>query len=106
MPVPRQLRAIKEGVGEKASAPQSAEIELRFSSEISRTKEQSYFRSPTENHQKSINPPKPKLTEAPNTTILIAPPNKPRRLAERLGGFSLITSPLPDSVHVFANAST
>ena len=55
--MPRQFRAIKEGVGEKASAPQSAEIELRFSSEISRTKEQSYFRSPTENHQKSINPP-------------------------------------------------
>ena len=77
-------------------APQSAGIELRFSSEISRTKERADFCSPTENHQKSINPPKPKLTEAPNTTILIAPPNKPRRLAERLGGHSTKNpSPLP-----------
>ena len=33
--MPRQLHAIKEGVGEKASAPQSAEIELRLARERS-----------------------------------------------------------------------
>ena len=48
--VPRQLRAIKEGVGEKASAPQSAGEIPAISRDEPRTKEQSYFRSPTENH--------------------------------------------------------
>ena len=38
----------KEGVGEKASAPQSAGETSAISRSEPRTKEQSYFRSPTE----------------------------------------------------------
>ena len=72
--MPRQHRAIKEGVKKKDGRAEHAGEIPAISRDEPKAKERADFFSPTENHQKSINPPKPKLTEAPNTTILIAPP--------------------------------
>ncbi|MBQ2772555.1 MAG: hypothetical protein IJE95_07575, partial [Methanocorpusculum sp.] len=65
---------IKEGVGEKASAPQSAGETSAISRSEPRTKEQSYFRSPTETPLKEHQPKKPKLTESSQNTSPDCPP--------------------------------
>ena len=66
--MPRQFRAIKEGVGKKTDAPSMQAKSRRLVGMRRRRRSGWSFCSPTENHQKSINPQKPKLIEAYQTT--------------------------------------
>jgi len=74
-------------VGEKASAPQSAGETSAISRSEPRTKEQSYFRSPTEKQQKSINH-FVYLKKRIITKNLIARRNRAARLAAAPAGLS------------------
>ena len=55
--MPRQLRATKEGVKKTGECAESAGEIPTISRDEPKAKERSYFFSPTEKQQKSINPP-------------------------------------------------
>jgi len=69
-------------VGEKASAPQSAGETSAISRSEPRTKEQSYFRSPTETPLKEHQPKKPKLIKASQNTSPDCPAEKAAAISQ------------------------